>query len=53
MKNDTDILIAQLNKIVKDAIFIGNWDKARKLAKKHEETKLKMTCEEKQKKKNY
>ena len=41
MKNNTDTLTDQLNKIVKGTTFIGNWEKAKKLAAKHEETKKK------------
>ena len=43
MKNNTDILTTQLNKIVKDTIFIfiRNWYKARKLERKEMEGKNK------------
>ena len=42
-KNNTDILTTQLNKIVKDTIFIfiRNWYKARKLERKEMEGKNK------------
>ena len=51
MKNNTDILTAQLNEIVKDSTFIENWDKERKIAKNMK--KQRMTCEEKTEKKNF
>ena len=41
IKHNTDTLTDQLNKIVKDTTFLGNWEKARQLAEKHEETKKK------------
>ena len=41
MKHNTDTLTDRLNKIVKDTTFLGNWEKARQLAEKHEETKKK------------
>ena len=52
MKNNIDILNGQLNKIVKDMIFIGNWDKARKLAKEHDATKKKRMARKKHEKNN-
>ena len=52
MKNNTDTLTDQLNKIVKDTTFVGNWEKAIKLAEKHEKTKAKRN-EEKNRKKQW